>query len=930
MDFADVIKELEEEEAMKAKRVTLKIFKSMLNQPSLVTINSANAVKTGSQNGFSTFTADFARSILDVDTLQLVSTSIPQANASIPDTATTFWYYRLSQLTGTTPCLNNLYCARLLPSFYKPEFIKDPQTCGFNKTFKTYAGLGTELGKSTTRDIGYENLTFQQSQGFFGFQDFPFLSNDISLTYNSMYNKFQMTGNTKRLAFEQWSGSTTYGIGAIVMYQSLTDDKWRAYISLTLDNLDNNPELVPTSWEMRPEIQTVPLWNANTEYARGNLVSYENGLWQEINDVSYSNAPSTEGGDWLQLSNLYEPHNYLITGYDDPNVAIKQGELFEYPWEQTYYYRIGDRVKFQGRYFEAMAETNIYVPANVKAYNPATAYDPYSVVFYNNKCVRYNFDLENPNIRNWTELKPNPVNQPIWVSTVLYNDGDTVYQKGLFFKSIADNDTIALWNNATFYPAGTIIGYDDVKYRAVIGNRAVGPDAGAITLWFPNSNYLVGMPAYVVGVGAYICILPINGSFTSPNGDPTHWQFVNGSPSVEFWWEPIGPRVNNQNKDPFTNPTYWQLQAEHPIDAIGFIDGITYPRYSISNFNNQVWIANKDTTTQDASDWNAIGRTVWTGYNYEPIEYVQGVIVYFNGGYYISNQGILTTDFVPVPLWTPANAYLPNTYVSDSEFVWLSLEVSPAGVAPAEPAWQNIENFVWTPISTAIGASNSIALGIQSGLAGLTKEHDFIIALPIGEDLDIRPFPVGIAGQPFTASPKRLLNSILGFTWNAVFQPSLLTSLGQGLAIEERAVPLYNRLRPVPNYEVIEPPVLLTEIQDYINPPATKAYTYTADGYANLVYSSIISIYTNIVGGATLDTMRDTNLLATTTMNCGNLGIAYHANYIDIPLLRVAGGDVDSMYIELRDEMGDPFYLTNNAVMTLTFKVTYRERPRVE
>jgi hypothetical protein len=90
------------------------------------------------------------------------------------------------------------------------------------------------------------------------------------------------------------------------------------------------------------------------------------------------------------------------------------------------------------------------------------------------------------------------------------------------------------------------------------------------------------------------------------------------------------------------------------------------------------------------------------------------------------------------------------------------------------------------------------------------------------------------------------------------------------------------------------------------------------------VYSSIVNIYTNVIGGSTLDTVRNTNLVATTSMNCGNLGIAFHANYVDTPLQRVAG-DINELTIELRDEVGEPFYLTNNAIMTATFKVTYKD-----
>jgi hypothetical protein len=187
---------------------------------------------------------------------------------------------------------------------------------------------------------------------------------------------------------------------------------------------------------------------------------------------------------------------------------------------------------------------------------------------------------------------------------------------------------------------------------------------------------------------------------------------------------------------------------------------------------------------------------------------------------------------------------------------------------------------------------------------------------------NVKPdFPEGIPGQPFNPEPERLLNSILGFTWNGIFVPSALTNLNTTIA--GKSVLLYNRLRPVPNYEVVRNPALLGEPPDP-PPTATVTRTYTAEGYANLVYSSIVNIYTNIVGGSTLDTVRNTNLVATTSMNCGNLGIAFHGNYIDTPLQRVAG-DINELTIELRDEVGEPFFLTNNAIMTATFKITYKD-----
>jgi hypothetical protein len=104
---------------------------------------------------------------------------------------------------------------------------------------------------------------------------------------------------------------------------------------------------------------------------------------------------------------------------------------------------------------------------------------------------------------------------------------------------------------------------------------------------------------------------------------------------------------------------------------------------------------------------------------------------------------------------------------------------------------------------------------------------------------------------------------------------------------------------------------------------ASTSLTYTADSYCNLVYSSIVNIYANVVGASAVDTQRQSGLLAITSMNCGNLGVAFWDNYIDNPLMKVEG-DIYTLVIEFRDEFDEPFMLSNNAVATLVFKATYK------
>jgi hypothetical protein len=181
------------------------------------------------------------------------------------------------------------------------------------------------------------------------------------------------------------------------------------------------------------------------------------------------------------------------------------------------------------------------------------------------------------------------------------------------------------------------------------------------------------------------------------------------------------------------------------------------------------------------------------------------------------------------------------------------------------------------------------------------------------------PFPVGIPPQPFNPAPRRLLNTVLGFTWNGIFNPQNLTGISATAfnEIPSQLTELYNRLRPVPFYV---PEGLLSE--GYGATPTESNY-YTADGYCNLVFSSVIYIYSTIVLASSLDTQRTSNLLAVVPLNCGNLGVTFANNFIENPLTKV-NGDLYTVGIELFNEYAEPYYLTNNAVATFIFKMTYK------
>jgi hypothetical protein len=61
---------------------------------------------------------------------------------------------------------------------------------------------------------------------------------------------------------------------------------------------------------------------------------------------------------------------------------------------------------------------------------------------------------------------------------------------------------------------------------------------------------------------------------------------------------------------------------------------------------------------------------------------------------------------------------------------------------------------------------------------------------------------------------------------------------------------------------------------------------------------------------------------------CGNLGITFGANFIENAMTKVHG-DLYTVGIELFNEYAEPYYLTNNAVASFVFKLTYKSAEKV-
>ena len=239
-------------------------------------------------------------------------------------------------------------------------------------------------------------------------------------------------------------------------------------------------------------------------------------------------------------------------------------------------------------------------------------------------------------------------------------------------------------------------------------------------------------------------------------------------------------------------------------------------------------------------------------------------------------------------------SYLGNNYIC--------IVSSSIGIIPTNTSnWSlyiQTNNF-YTYLSA--GYLDPNVLNLQATINNISQNYDFELL-------------TDIPGQPYYQTVQnRTLNLIMGFTWNGLYftisQLVTPTSYVEGSATPN----LLNRLRPIPIYSSS---MLLTSY------PQTTTGTYTADGYCNLVFSSICSIYTSIVGSSTLDTQRNNNLLSIIPMNCPNLGVSFYNNVISTELTKI-NSDIYSIYIELRAEDQTPYLISNNGIITIDLKITY-------
>ena len=455
--LAEVVKEIEEEKAL-GRVAAVTVFKGLLNQPQLVSLSSANATADGASYGYSVFNVNMPRPILEAQTLQLLTANIPLCTQNIPDTACVFWYYRLDLYANTVPNTENLFFVRLLPSYYKPEFFQPtPSIYGQNITFNDYPSVATQLALSCKRDLMVDNLigTADEWSGSAVYQA-QFVPQDITITYNSTQNKFQMTGlNTAAPLFaysaaDTYSAGTTYAAGAFVTYNDAV------YRSLLDGNIGNTPSFNSTFWSYVTD-RLVQDFVAYTPYQTGQYV-VSSGVIYQANTNIWSASFSTLDG-WVTPTQPLGPYNYryLVAGYADPNVVINQGTNVvsgnRRQWNQYALFESGDIVQYQGVTYQSTKQNKGFLPfpipnSTTNAYSASVSYAVGDYVYFDNKyyvnikaSLGISPALGYTNNANWKFIEYSPN-----TSSVFWRVGDLMTYVGtigngvFFYKCIRDNN----------------------------------------------------------------------------------------------------------------------------------------------------------------------------------------------------------------------------------------------------------------------------------------------------------------------------------------------------------------------------------------------------------------------------------------------------------------------------------------------------------
>ena len=164
------------------------------------------------------------------------------------------------------------------------------------------------------------------------------------------------------------------------------------------------------------------------------------------------------------------------------------------------------------------------------------------------------------------------------------------------------------------------------------------------------------------------------------------------------------------------------------------------------------------------------------------------------------------------------------------------------------------------------------------------------IASQILKEITVNNFSIlGMPGQPYTLG--RTLNVRLGMTWSGLTSDQIFYK---------------NHLRPVPDY--VENALSLVH----------ETSIYTAESYANLVYSQNCNLYANIASSSAYSSENGgtANMLASIPLNTSALGVSYYNNTQRFSLTNVPR-EIYTVEFTLRTDTNEEYYFPDSENINL-------------
>lgn len=288
----------------------------------------------------------------------------------------------------------------------------------------------------------------------------------------------------------------------------------------------------------------------------------------------------------------------------------------------------------------------------------------------------------------------------------------------------------------------------------------------------------------------------------------------------------------------------------------------------------------------------------WITYTQEPQPYIASA--------YLRYIRLLPSTVAPD--LTPNNGYGFNrTFQDYDDFVLELNNATTNDPLNGEPENQLVGEFQFVPNDISFSYNPIFNKIMMTGLnqtiftycPAASEDPNWFAAQLELRQRDIQVDPFNILGSIEVATPEpipgRNLNMRCGFSYVQYGSPINFT----------------NMLRPRPPY-----------IQSPPNLGNFTLYDHLAPAYPDLCYSACCFIYTDITGGATVDSLVNKALLGTIPMNTPNLGVGFHSLPLNNPLTKITS-QIYEIYVELRTDTGAPFYLPNNAIVSLELVLTY-------